>query len=76
MDSPTEREHRLNDVANAAHIAFSVVRGSETNTAALHMPYGKAVVHLDAEGADVKLPSGATVYRDITGLLSRFGLRL
>jgi hypothetical protein len=62
MDSSTEREHSLKDVANAAHIAFSAVRMSETDTAVLHTPYGKATVHLDAEGADVELPSGATVH--------------
>ncbi len=62
MNGPAEKEHRLKDVANAAHIAFSAVRRSETDTAVLHTPYGKATVHVDAEGADVELPSGATVH--------------
>ncbi len=62
MDSPTEREHRLKDVANAAHTALTAARRSETDTAVLHTPYGKATVHIDGEGADVELPSGATVH--------------
>jgi len=62
MDSPTEREHRLKDVANAAHIAFSAAQRSEPDTAVLHTPYGKATVYVDEEGADVELASGATVH--------------
>jgi hypothetical protein len=62
MHNPVKREHSQKAVANAAHIAFSAVRRSETDTAVLHTPYGKTTVHVDGEGADVKLPSGATVH--------------
>jgi hypothetical protein len=62
MHNPTERDHSPKDVANAAHIAFSAVRRSEADTAVLHTPYGKATVHVDGKGADVELPSGATVH--------------
>lgn len=62
MHNPMEREHSQKDVANAAHTAFSAVRRSEADTAVLHTPYGKATVQIDREGADVKLPSGATVH--------------
>jgi hypothetical protein len=29
---------------------------------AVHTPYGKAVVHVDRHGADVRLPGGHTVH--------------
>ncbi len=58
----TQRRTRLTDVANAATLLAEAVETADKDTAALHTPYGKATVHVDAEGADVELPSGATVH--------------
>ena len=50
-------------VANsAALVRDAAVRADGADVMAMHTPYGKAVVHLDAHGADVKLPSGTTVH--------------
>jgi len=49
-------------VANAATLLAEAVEKASEDTAALHTPYGKATVHVDGEGADVELPSGATVH--------------
>jgi len=58
----TQRRTRLTDVANAATLLAEAVEKASEDTAALHTPYGKATVHVDGEGADVELPSGATVH--------------
>jgi len=62
MASPTEKAHRLKDLVNAAHITARAAERGTPDTAVVHTPYGKATVHLDEEGADVKLASGATVH--------------
>jgi hypothetical protein len=63
MDSPTEREHSLKDVANAAQlVADAVSNAGDEEVMAVHTPYGKAVVHVDRHGADVRLPGGHTVH--------------
>ena len=58
----TQRRTRLTDVANAATLLAEALEKASEDTAVLHTPYGKATVHVDAEGADVELPSGATVH--------------
>ncbi|WP_251961660.1 hypothetical protein [Salinibacter ruber] len=63
----TQRRTRLTDVANAAQLLAEATETADEDTAALHTPYGRAVVHLDAEGADVELPSGATVHVRVDG---------
>lgn len=62
----TERR-RLNDVANAAALTAAATENAgtenaEEGTATVWTPYGKAVVHLERDGADVELPEGATVH--------------
>ncbi len=54
-------------MANAAQLLAEATETADEDTAALHTPYGRAVVHLDAEGADVELPSGATVHVRVDG---------
>ncbi len=49
-------------MANAAQLLAEATETADEDTAALHTPYGKATVHVDGEGADVKLPSGTTVH--------------
>jgi hypothetical protein len=50
-------------VANAAALSRDAARRADTaDVVAMETPYGKAVVHLDRHGADVQLPSGATVH--------------
>jgi len=58
----TERRHRRADVANAAQLLSDAVDSAVGETAVVRTPYGKAVVHLDEHGADVKLPGGRTVH--------------
>ena len=65
--SETEKKRLLRDVATAASLVRDVARNSEAGTVAVCTPYGQAVIHLDDNGADVKLPEGATVH-------VRFGL--
>jgi len=50
-------------VANGAALARDAARRADgADTVAMETPYGMAVVHLDRHGADVQLPSGATVH--------------
>jgi hypothetical protein len=62
MDSPTEKEHRLKDIANAAALLRDAADNADGGPAVVHTPYGKAVVHADKHGADVRLPGGRTVH--------------
>jgi hypothetical protein len=59
----TDRRHRRRDVANAAQlVADAVSNAGDEEVMAVHTPYGKAVVHVDEHGADVRLPDGRTVH--------------
>lgn len=50
-------------VANAAALSRDTARRADTaDVVVMETPYGRAVVHIDSEGADVELPSGATVH--------------
>ena len=74
MMDKTEARHRMKDLACAASLARDAadsapeaaapdateVAATESPTV-VHTPYGKALVHVDSHGADVRLPSGATV---------------
>jgi len=61
-EQANKRRLRLTDVANAAHLLAEAVETAGEDTGAVHTPYGRAVVHLDGEGADVELPSGNSVH--------------
>lgn len=49
-------------VANSAALTANTADEAVPDTVVMDTPYGKAVVHLDRHGADVELPSGATVH--------------
>jgi len=49
-------------VANAGALARDAAERSRSETAVMETPYGRAVVHVDGEGADVELPEGGTVH--------------
>jgi hypothetical protein len=56
---------RTKDVALSASLFRDAVQGAEVGSpmeGIVHTPYGPAVVHVDKCGADVELPSGATVH--------------
>jgi hypothetical protein len=57
-----EQRHRTRDVANAASLVVDATESVDADVVAVHTPYGKAIVHVDEHGADVELPSGATVH--------------
>ena len=59
----TEKKHRRRDVANAAQLVADAAENAEAeDVTAVHTPHGKAVVHVDEHGADVRLPGGRTVH--------------
>jgi len=59
----TDRRHRRRDVANAAALVRDAAESAATDgPTVVHTPYGKAVVHVDEHGADVRLPGGRTVH--------------
>jgi hypothetical protein len=61
--SQTEARHRTKDVANAAALVRDAAESAATDgPTVVHTPYGKAVVHVDEHGADVRLPGGRTVH--------------
>jgi hypothetical protein len=72
MMDKTEARHRMKDLACAASLARDAAESAPEAAApeaaapegptVVHTPYGKALVHVDGEGADVELPSGATVH--------------
>jgi len=60
--STKEQRHRMKDLANAAQITADAAENADTETVSVSTPHGPATVHLDSEGADVKLPEGRTVH--------------
>jgi len=67
MMDKTEARHRMKDLACAASLARDAAESAPEAAApegptVVHTPYGKALVHVDSHGADVRLPSGATVH--------------
>jgi len=61
----TEARHRMRDLACAASLARDAAESADKcdgGPMVVHTPYGKALVHVDSHGADVRLPGGATVH--------------
>jgi hypothetical protein len=63
----TEARHRMKDVANAAALLRDAARRADGDTVAMETPHGKAEIHADGHGADVRLPTGATVHVRFNG---------
>jgi hypothetical protein len=65
--SETEARRRRHDVANAAALLRDAARRADGGPTVVHTPHGKAEIHADEHGADVKLPTGATVHVRFNG---------